>query len=155
MSEHLSKLKNKKAAGRDGVMNEMLKASSDILIEVYRKLFNIIIKTGKYPREWNTTLTRLIHKEGDRDYSGNFRGISLASNLCKLFNSIIYTRINQFLENNNIIRPEQGGFRKDYRTSDHIFVLQTLVEKYISRGKKLYACFVDLKRHMTLCGDKD
>ena len=40
---------------------------------------------------------KLIHKEGDRDEPSNLRGISLASNLCKLYNSILQTRINQFL----------------------------------------------------------
>ena len=143
---HLNKLKNKKAAGEDEILNEMLKSSNDVLIEVYRKLFNIIIKTEKYPREWSTTLTKLIHKEGNRDDPSNFRGISLASNLSKLFNSILYARINDFLVKNSIIRPEQGGFRKDFRTTDHIFILQTIVEKYIRTGKRVYTCFVDLKK---------
>ena len=76
----------------------------------------------------------------------NYRGIALASCIGKLFNSILYTRINHFLEIHKLIRPEQGGFRKDYRTSDHIFTLQTIVEKYIKEGTRVYTVFVDLKK---------
>ena len=41
---------------------------------------------------------------------------------------------------------EQGGFRKGYRTTDHNFVLQGIIRKYIKDGKRLYACFVDLEK---------
>ena len=122
----------------------MLKASNEILIMVYKKLFERIISTERYPSKWNTTLTRMIYKEGDREEQSNYRGISLASNLGKLFNSIIYTKINHFLETNKLIRQNKGGFRNDFRTCDHIFTLQTIVEKYTTKGNKLYTCFVDL-----------
>ena len=75
-----------------------------------------------------------------------YRGISLSSNLSKLFNSILQTRIDKYLEENKLIRLEQGGFRKDHRTSDHIFILQTIIQKYTKNSGKLYACFVDLKK---------
>jgi hypothetical protein len=39
------------------------------------------------------------------------------------------------LENNNIICPEQKGFRKGMRTSDHIFTLKTLIDKYFKKNK--------------------
>ena len=66
--------------------------------------------------------------------SGGGGGVSLTSNLSKLFNSILHTRISEYSEVNKLIRPEQGGFRKDFRTSDHIFVLQTMIEKYTKGG---------------------
>ena len=83
-----------------------------------------------------------------KDEPSNYRGIALSSNLCKLFNAILATRINKYLEENSVIRPEQGGFRKDHRTSDHIFVLQTIIQKYTRNGGGggLYGCFVDLKK---------
>ena len=83
------------------------------------------------------SLTQLIHKDGETDDPSNFRGISLTSNLSKLFNSILHTRVSEYLEENKLIRPEQGGFRKVFRTSDHIFVLQTIIEKYTKTGKNI------------------
>ena len=127
-------------------MNEMIKASNEEILELYMTLFNKIIKEETYPSNWNTSLTQVIHKEGNKDDPSNYRGIALTSNLSKLFNSILDTRITKYLEDTNTIRPEQGGFRKDHRTSDHIFILQTIIKKYTRNRGKLYGCFVDLKK---------
>jgi hypothetical protein len=41
-------------------------------------------------------------------------------------------------------RISQIGFSKGSRTSDHMFVLKTLIDKYTQQGSKhLYTCFVD------------
>jgi hypothetical protein len=41
---------------------------------------------------------------------------------------------------------EQKGFRKGMRTSDHIFTLKTLIDKYFKKNKYIFACFIDLKK---------
>lgn len=52
-----------------------------------------------------------------------------------------------YLEQNDIICPEQIGFRKVPRTSDHIFCLKTLIDKYVRKNKYVFACFFwDLKK---------
>ena len=143
---HINKLKNKKAPGLDGIFNEMLKYSNKELLKLYKELFNKIFQSGEFPQKWNTSLTRLIHKGGSTLNPSNFRGISLTSNLCKLFTSILQTRISTILEKNKIIAREQGGFRKGFRTSDHLFVLNTIIKKYINKGEKIFSCIVDLKK---------
>jgi hypothetical protein len=48
---------------------------------------------------------------------------------------------------NNLINKCQIGFSKKARTSDHIFVLKTLIDKYINRkGGKLFVCFIDIRK---------
>ena len=41
---------------------------------------------------------------------------------------------------------EQAGFRKGHRTVDHIFLLKSIVNKYIKQNKYLYTCFVDFSK---------
>ena len=43
-------------------------------------------------------------------------------------------------------RTEQAGFKKDHSTLDHIFVLKTVIDIYLSNKKRLYACFVDYEK---------
>ena len=51
-----------------------------------------------------------------------------------------------YLESNKLLSFNQGGFRSGYRTTDHIFILKTLINKYLNKFKnKLYVCFVDFK----------
>jgi hypothetical protein len=51
------------------------------------------------------------------------------------------------LQEKNLIIKYQLGFSKKARTSDHIFVLKTLIDKYLAKKDgKLFACFIDLRR---------
>ena len=55
-------LKNNKASGIDGITNEYIKASIDILLPVYVKLFNIIYDQGTVPIAWTTGIIKPIYK---------------------------------------------------------------------------------------------
>ena len=87
-----------------------------------------------------------MHKNGSKMDPSNDRGITLLSSLGKLFSSLIYNRIENEIESKDILSPSQTGFRKNYRTTDHIFTLFSLIKKAISEGKYLYTCFVDFRK---------
>ena len=56
-------------------------------------------------------------------------------------------RLDNYLEKYSLIDKTQIGFTKHSRTSDHMFILKCLVDKYISvKGGKLYTCFVDFQK---------
>jgi hypothetical protein len=63
--------------------------------------------------------------------------------LGELFGKIMNTRLEKFLSSRNIISLEQIGFCKKKRTSDHHFVLKTLIH---NKTQKKYTCFIDLKK---------
>ena len=44
------------------------------------------------------------------------------------------------------ISEEQGGFRRGRGCVDQIFTVKMLVEKYLVKGRKLYAAFMDLEK---------
>ena len=76
----------------------------------------------------------------------NYRGITITSCLAKLFNSILNRRLVKFLDDHKSLHYEQIGFRLGCRASDHIFKLKTIICKQFSKSKKLYTCFIDLKK---------
>ena len=41
---------------------------------------------------------------------------------------------------------EQAGFRSKHSTNDHIFVMNTLIDLYFKKKKKLYCAFIDFKK---------
>ena len=52
-----------------------------------------------------------------------------------------------YIEKNNLISSRQIGFMQGSRTSDHIFLLQTIIAKVVKKNKgKLYAAFIDFKK---------
>ena len=78
--------------------------------------------------------------------AANYRGITLNSCIGKLFCTILYTRLDPLLEKENVYCKEQAGFRKDHRTTDHIFLFRSIIRKHISQNKTLYTCVVDFSK---------
>ena len=55
--------------------------------------------------------------------------------------------IASYINDKKLISPKQIGFRKNSGTSDHIFLLQTIIEKVVKHDKKkLYTAFIDFKK---------
>ena len=125
----------------------MIKASQNYLVPVLTKLFNHIFTTGTFPDSWRHNFLTPLHKKGDRYNPGNYRGIAVGSNLSKLFCSVLHNRLVNFLDTRQSIPPNQIGYKKNARTSDHIFTLKILIDKFINKVSKnyLYVCFIDFK----------
>lgn len=146
ISKALRSLKNNKASGFDGIINEMLKHGQSQLLGCLVKLFNSVLSSGIYPTQWGQGYINPLHKKGAKDDPANYRGITINSCVGKLFTKILNIRLDAFLEKNKIICDEQIGFTKDKRTSDHMFVLRTLVDNHTKKGSKpMYTCFIDFK----------
>ena len=125
----------------------MLKASYKKLMNVYIKLFNLVLDSGIYPSFWCDGLITPIYKTGNKSDPGNYRGICVSSCFGKLFSYILNHRLLDFADNNNLLHPSQIVFLRDNRTSDHILALRALIEKYSLHYKqKVYACFIDFKK---------
>jgi len=140
-------LKANKAEGIDGLGNEILKKSKIVIVPLLCSLFNKILVTGVYPDEWCNAVIIPIYKSGDKDSPSNYRGISLLTCISKLFTKILNSRLVNWAAVNNKIHDSQAGFTKGKSTVDHIFVLQTLVSKYLSKMKgRFYSVFVDFKK---------
>ena len=90
-------LNNGKASASDCVSNEMIKHGMPVLLKPLHKLFNHIFNNGTFPKSWNESIVTLIHKKGSKYDPNNYRGISITSNLGKLFNKVIYNRLQNLL----------------------------------------------------------
>ena len=142
----IHKLKNK-ACGLDLILNEFLKHSGDCMISVYVKLFNVILKFGHIPKDWAMSIILPIYKnKGPVTNPDNYRGITTLSCFCKLFNSILNNRLTECIGELGIMGEEQTGFRHDYSTMDHVFVLKNLIDLYLNKRKRLYCAFVDYRK---------
>ena len=142
-----SKLKMNKKEGIDMITNEMLKFGKTALALPLVKLFNFILDKGDFPEVWNISLISTTYKKGDPNDCNNYRGISLSNCMSKLFTSLLHNRLIKYLEDKNYFNPYQAGFRPEHRTTDHIFAIKTIINKYVYNLKKpVYCCFVDFSK---------
>ena len=89
-----------------------------------------------FSEEWLLGVVVILHKEGERSDLNDFRGITLLSMLGKLLVGVLNNRLTSFAEKNEILLENQCGFRKGYRTTDHIFTLSTLIDHYVKKKIK-------------------
>jgi hypothetical protein len=147
ISDAISRLKNIKASSFDSILNEMLKYNQSYILKCLHKLLDSVLTTGIFPTSWAKGIIVPIFKNGLLDDPSNYRALTIGSNICKLFTKNFNTRLDNFLIKRNIVSREQIGFCKGKRTSDHIFTLKTLIDKYTQQGsKRLYTCFVDFMK---------
>jgi hypothetical protein len=146
IEENIQHLKNGKSSGPDSITNEMIKAGNTVLIPVLIKLFNMLLHNSVFPHSWAEGYITPIFKGGDASDPSNYRGITVSSCLGKVFTNILNQRMSSFLEKNEIISPSQIGFQKGHRTTDHIFVLRSIIDIAKHKSKTLYACFVDIRK---------
>ena len=139
-------LKNAKAPGFDTIVNEFLKHGSSLLKQVLLKLFNVIFRTGIFPKVWAVGEIIPIHKKGDINDPSNYRGITLLSCVGKLFTSIINNRLTHWAEENDIYCQNQFGFRKGKGTTDCMFILQGIIQLLLNKCKPFFCAFVDLQK---------
>ena len=123
----ISQMNNNKAPGEDGIVIELMKEGSAEVYGPLARLFTSCIRTRKTPKDWNNAVIILLHKKGDIKDIGNYRPISLVSHISKLFTRVLTNRLEGILDSNQ--PREQAGFRKGFSTTDHLQVVNQLVEK--------------------------
>ena len=96
--------------------------------------------------EWSRGIITPIPKWGEIKNQDNYCGITMNSCLSKLFNFLPNNRLLYPINENNILKNNQIGFRKCFRIADHLLIIKTLMEKYLSENKKLFFCFVDFRK---------
>lgn len=144
LREALKKMKNRKAAGPDGITTELLKHGGPLLEFRLLHLLNECWQKKKIPTEWQTAEVISIFKKGDRSKCSNYRGISLLSTAYKIYSKIINERLKLIAE--VLLEEEQSGFRKGRSCSDNIFILKRLIEKRREFNLETHIAFVDFER---------
>ena len=100
-----------------------------------------------FPSEWSKSLLCPIDRKGNINDPNNYRGISLLTEISKIFTSIINKRLKRWVETNEIIGEEQAGFREQHKTVDQLFCLYTIINKYLTnKGGRFHALFVDFDK---------
>ena len=64
----------------------------------------------------------------------------------KLFTSILNERLKQYSETYTVINENQAGFREEYSTLDHMFLLKCVIDLCKWKKKKLFCLFVDYSK---------
>ena len=81
-------------------------------------LINLSFSVGKFPTILKLGQILLFHKRGDKSNYNNYRPISLISNLSKIIENIVYSRLYLFLKQEELLYSRQFGFYNNDSTTD-------------------------------------
>jgi len=139
----LKKMKRHKAPGLSALVAEMIQSTGDIGTQWILDLCNGIVKEGCILEDWKSSMVLPIYKgKGDSMECGSYRGIKLLEHAMKVMERIFRHRTRQQID----IDDMQFGFMKGKGTTDAIFIVRQMQEKFRVKGKKLYLGFVDLEK---------
>lgn len=143
----ISKLNKKAKHGPDNIVPELLCAGKRAAMPALKVFYNAIFLAARQPKLFSLNFLVSIFKKGDHCVLDNYRGIAIGSCLEKVFALILLDRLQSLTEKSNPISQNQIGFKKGHRTSDHVFVLNSIVNKIVQVNKKrLYVAFIDFRK---------
>ncbi|GFW59861.1 probable RNA-directed DNA polymerase from transposon X-element [Trichonephila clavipes] len=144
---YIKKIKVKKSPGRDGVTNKMIKNLPLLTVFKITNIINNMFKLRYFPNAWKTAVVIPILKPGKNPkLAESHRPISLLPILSKLAEKIISARLNDYLENENILVPEQHGFRPRLSTTHQLLRVVEYIKDGIDRHQYTAAVFLDIQK---------
>jgi hypothetical protein len=75
---------------------------------------------------------------------------TLTSVFSKIYSLILDNRLREWYDEHDSLTDFQFGFRSNRSTIDCVFVLNTIVNKVLSGGKKQYCAFIDFTKAFDL-----
>ena len=135
------------APGPDDTTISMIKHLTTPAKHTLLKALTKLWEANVYPEQWSKEIKLPFLKPGkDPNLPSSYHPISLTSCICKLFERMVNHRLMWFLEKNNILCPEQSGFRKHRSTIDALIQLTCHIEKGFKEKKHTVAVFFDLEK---------
>ena len=138
----LKRLKNKKAAGPDGLKSELYKTlgEDEECLKVLTKCLKNEVEIKEKPQKWKQSKTKMMKKVKE------LRPIALTNMSYKIFMSLVKNEIEEHLESNGEMKETQAGFTTGGRVEDNLLILQYCVEEIYKKKKNLIVISIDFKK---------
>jgi len=132
--------------GPDGIHPLLLKECAATVAEPLALIFSKSYSTGTLPSDWKTAQVVPIFKKGSRTDAANYRPISLTSIPCKIMESMIKDKMQQFLDKNNSITEAQHGFVSGRSCLTNLLEALECWTKALDEGYGLDIIYLDYRK---------
>jgi hypothetical protein len=123
ITEIVKSLKSSNSHGYDEIPIKVLKLSLPCIISPLMYICNKSLLRGIFPTWLKFSQIVPILKRGKKSEMSNYRPIALLTSFSKTF-EVIFNRLHNHVHNNNILAPEQYGFRNNLSTESASYNLK-------------------------------
>ncbi len=118
---------------------------------------NLSITTNVVPDAFKCARVKPLFKKNSRLDEGNYRPVSILCIASKILERAVYTQLEDYLCQNNLLFDLQSGFRGNYSTDSCLIYLQDHIRSQTSIGNYTGMVLLDLQKafdtvdHAILC----
>ena len=134
------------AAGCDDLSSKVIKLGLDYILKPLTHIINCSLITGIVPSKLKIARVTPIFKNGSKHLFSNYRPISVLPVLSKVLEKIVHVQISNFLNDCNIINPNQFGFQEKKSTSSAVLKLTDYILSSIDDYNHVIGIFIDLAK---------
>lgn len=142
------KLKPKFSKGIDGLPQYWVKAHRDIFMEPLHYILNLSLSQCKFPSQWKVASVIPIPKKPQTKLITEFRPISILCSFCKLYESVLYSKIFAHME--PYFTSFQYGFMPKKSTGTNLVNFTTELYTAIEEQSQVDVAYTDFQK----CFDK-
>ena len=134
------------APGPDAIPPVLLKMLRDKEAEPIAIIFRKSIDDCRIPDEWRDANITAIHKKGSKAEPSNYRGVSLTSVIGKLLERMVKNDIDAYIENNNLMKNSQHGFRRGRSTQTNLIEFLNVTTGWYDNGECFDVIYLDFSK---------
>ncbi|KAG6458312.1 hypothetical protein O3G_MSEX010807 [Manduca sexta] len=117
-----------------------------IIIGELTNCINNCLELGTFPESLKIAKVTPIYKSGSKLDPGNYRPISVLPVLSKVFERVLYNRLETFLKSIKLLYDKQYGFRPKSNTLSATTDVITKIKWSIDKKEIILGIFIDLKK---------
>jgi exonuclease III len=142
----MSKQQPKLSCGIDTINNKLVKTCSKGLAKPMTMIINKSIAEAQVPATYKKARLIPLFKKGATGDCGNYRPVSLLSALSKILEKVICKQMMSYLDENNLLCPDQFGFRPKSQTNHVVQKMMNTITNSAEQNKVTIATYLDLSK---------
>ena len=124
----------------------MLKLCGEAICRPRNIIFKTCVNISKFPLEWKKGNVVPIHTKNDKQNVKTYRHVSLLLICGKTFEHLIYNVIYGFLSDNNLLSPNQSGFRSGDSCINQLVSINHEILNALYKGLEVRGIFLDISK---------
>ena len=142
----IKQMQDNKSLGPNSIPTSILKLIQNEISIPLSHIFNLSFLSGTHPENLRVSITTPIYKKGSRLTACNYRPISLLSNLNKILEKLMFSRVYKFLEKYKCIYELQFGFRERHSTNHALINITETIRDASDNNKTVCGIFCRLAK---------
>ena len=142
----IDRIRENAAPGPDDMTNKILIELKSEISYPLSILFRKSLDAMKIPNEWRLSNVTPIYKlKGSKSDPGNYRPVSLTSNVCKLMERVVNVELSDHLEK-RVLGNTQHGFRRGRSCQTNLIEFLDKVTCWLDEGNCVDVLYVDFRK---------